>query len=267
MSITGRLLAVALLAVAGRAAAAALLESRVETSVTDEVRVRLLIENRGDDSARAVAPEIRYRLTARHPEPAPMLRPGAQHVFEAAFPLPPTAGTDTLIVLVRHRDTLGLHVSQPYATTVTIGDTANPVHLALGTRTSGALPTVVARLAHDQPTTVRGRLLTVLPDGYYTEPGSQAVEIPPGRGLEIPFVPQRLRGRFDAPISVAAILQYEMAGVRHAAAATTTLAPGPPPTPPPVAPLVVGAFALGTTVALLIVALRVSARRRRSTAA
>jgi len=267
MSVPVRLLAAVVVMLATRTAASVELEAHVEAVVTDEIRVRLVVDNRGDDPARAVVPEIRYRLTERHPDPAPMLRGGARHVWEVSFPRPPTAGTDTLVVLVRHRDTLGQEASLPYATTVTIGDTAGPIRLALAPRDSGSLPTLVARLTHDQPTVIRGRFITVLPDGYYAEPGSQAVEVPPGPGLDVPFVPQRLRGQLGARIPVAALVQYEFGGARRAAAATVTLRPGPPPAPPPVSPLVVGGFALGTTVLLLSIALLVSARRRRNAAA
>jgi hypothetical protein len=264
MSVPRPLLAVVLSVIASSAAASALLDAHVETVVGDEVHVRLVVDNRGNDAARAIAPEIRYRLAERSPDPAPMLRPGAQHVFEVDFPRPPGPGTDALIVLLRHRDTLGRDASLPYATTVTIGDTAGPVRLALTTGGAGRLPTVVARLTHDAPDSIRGRFITLLPDGYYTEPGSQAVDVPPGPGLEVPFLPQRLRGALDARVPVAAILQYEFGGARRAAAATAMLQPGPPAAPPPVAPLVVGALAVGTAVALLVIALVVSARRRRS---
>jgi hypothetical protein len=267
MSVPVRLLTAVVLALATRVAASVELEARVEAVVTDEIRVRLVVDNRGDDPARAVAPEIRYRMTERHPDPAPMLRGGAQHVWDVTFPRPATAGTDTLVILVRHRDTLGQEASLPYATTVPIDETAGPVRLALAPRGSGSLPTIVARLTHDEPAVIRGRFITVLPDGYYAEPGSQAVEVPPGPGLEVPFVPQRLRGPLGARIPVAVILQYEFGGVRRAAAATVTLRPGPPPAPPPVSPLVVGGLALGTVVFLLCIALLVSARRRRSAAA
>jgi hypothetical protein len=264
MSVPARLLAVALSAVAARAVASAELDAHVETVVAENVHVRLVVDNRGDDAARAIAPDIRFRLTERHPDPAPMLRPGAQHVFEATFPKPPTPGTDSLIVQLRYRDTLGRDASVPYATTVTSGDTAGPVRLALASGDPARLPTVLARLSHDEQQAIRGRLIIVVPDGYYTEPGSQAVDIPPGDGLDIPFMPQRLRGPVDARIPIAGVVQYELAGVRRAAAATTTLRPGPSPAPPPVAPLLVGAIALGVAIACVAVALGVSARRRRS---
>ena len=267
MSVSGRVLAAFLLAVATPPLASATLTPHVDAAVGREVRIRLVVENRGDDPVRAVAPEIRYRLLERHPDPAPLLRAGARHGWEVRFPRPPTEGTDALVVLVRHRDTLGRDAVAPYATTVTIGDTAGPVRLELTPAGGGRLSTVVARLTHDQPAMVRGRLITVLPDGYYTEPGSQAVEIPPGPGLEVPFVPQRLRGPLETQIPVAALLQYELGGVRRAAADNIVLRPGPPAAPPPVSPLVVGALALAAVVALLVFALRVSARRRRSAAA
>ena len=257
---------IVLLACAPVRASEPTLTADTDVVVGDDVRVRLIVTNVGDQPVRDVAPELRYRLVERTPAPAPMIQQGEQYVWEASFARPPTAGQDPVIAIVRYRNAFGRQSSLPHVSVVTTGEAPSPdVVLTLTQPDTGSFPRVVATLSNGGTDVLRGRLVALLPDGYFTEPTSQAVEILPGRNLSVPLAVQRLGGRVVGRVPVGAILQLEVAGTRQAMASSTTLIVSTDTDPRTATPLWVGFVAMLVAFGLLGVALRVSARRRATT--
>jgi hypothetical protein len=246
---------VALLALPGAAAAGPVLEPTAEAGA----ELRLVVRNAGDETARGVTPGLVYQHTTATGEGV-TLDPGTSHEWRLPLPPPPGPGTFPATVRIEYVDVSGRTRSVPLVVRVpTSGPapTAIRASLDVGPLAAGG----DARLALDNagPHPIAGRVVFVLPGGFWTEPESLPAQIAPG-GRTI--VPLAIQGGGAAPpgrYPTYAVFEYAEDAEHRTVLATAELtAPGARRR---ARPLLVGLGALGVTLALLAVAWRRAARR------
>jgi hypothetical protein len=250
-------------ALASRPAAAGevALDVAADATMGATVAVTVSVTNRGAEEATAVAPEVRYRLAERTLEAA-VLPAGARRTWAVEFPLPSEPGGEMLVVLVRWQDARGARHSVPYARVVeTPGLLPTEAQLLLGSQPAAGHEIALAQIVNATPTTLRGRLVAIIPEEYFTTPLAQPVEVAPRETIAVPVAIQS-EGPPGTSYPVYAVLQFAQGGISRAIVAGTTLGIGTTPDRSTLPPLVVGTAMLALAVGVTLLANRRAARRR-----
>jgi hypothetical protein len=227
-----------------------------------EATLHVRASNGTPEPAVAATPTVVFRHRTMAGEPVDLV-PGATHEWSVTLPEAPTAGALPATIRVRH--------------TTPAGESASAVAVAL-VATPGAAPDGVRATFTVDPVTrfgagrvvlettgsepVAGRVFFVLPGGLSTDPESQPATVARGAPTFVDLVVEN-HGAPPAPAYPAyAVLQYDAGGAGRSIVARAEVAVLADGARHGAAPLAVGGFALAVAVAVLVVALRRSARPR-----
>lgn len=250
-----------LVACAVSARGAAGLEVTARASVAEQTALAVEVRNAGDGAVSEVVPVVSYQGRDMRGDPRATLPPGARVTWTFTLPNPAEPGSIPATIDVHYDDALGRHTVPAVTTVSTPG--LLPMPEVRATLTASPVTRFArARLLLDNPTPspIHGRVVVLLPGGLETEPVSQAAEVPADGERAIPFILQNAGAARGTGVPIIALFEYAAAGRRHLAVASTTVSivGGGPAVPP----LVVGAGALATALALCALAWRRAAAKR-----
>jgi len=235
----------------------------VSATATVEEHTALAVEvrNAGEGDVSNVVPVVVYQGQEMRGDHSVALPPGASATWTFALPRPAEPGTIPAAIDLHYEDALGRHTIPAVTSVSTPGLLPTPEVRA--TLTSSPVTRFArAQLLLHNPTSspVHGRVVILLPWGLETEPTSQAAEVPAAGKRAVPLVLQNTGAVPGTGVPVIALFEYGEAGRRHLAIASTivTIVGGGPAVPP----LVVGAGALATVLALCALAWRRAAAIR-----
>jgi hypothetical protein len=227
-----------------------------------EATIHVRATNGTPEPAHAATPTVvfRHRTTAGD---SVELAPGATHEWSITLPETPSAGSFPATIRVRHTTPAGESASAVAITLVTAPGappdgvratfTVDPV-------TRFGAGRVVLETTGPEP--VAGRVFFALPGGLSTDPESQPATVARGAPTFVDLVVENHGAPPSHTYSAYAVLQYDAGGVPQstvARAEVTVLAGG---ARHGAVPLVVGGAALVVAIAVLVAALRRSAKRR-----
>jgi hypothetical protein len=240
--------------------AAVALDLRGEVRLEVTPVLHLVAANSGDEAADDVVPEVVYQRHTYRGETA-VLGPGARREWSFALAVPPGPGTFPVTVRAGYRDGSGRAGATPLVTLVrTLDAPRSPIRASLELQPVSGRGAGQLRLENPDAQPVAGRVAFILPGGLYTEPESLPAQVAAGNQATVPFVLEN-RGARPATYPIFAVFEYLTAGARYCVVARQSVAVTAGGHGGRVLPLVVGAAALATTLALLAFASRRAAAR------
>jgi hypothetical protein len=218
--------------------------------VADRTSLTVQARNTGDAAVSEVVPVVVYQGHETRGDDVAALAPGAGSEWTFTLPPPSEPGTVPAVVHVHFVDTDGRHAVPAVASVSTPGLLgASDVRASLAVSAAGGFEQAVLILENPAEEAAHGRVVAVLPGGIETEPASQAAEVPAHGSRTVSLVLQNRGGAPRTAVPMFALFEYGREGRRQLAVASAMVPAaggGPGRTP-----LVVGAAALATALALL----------------
>jgi hypothetical protein len=197
---------VALGLLAGPAAAAIMLELRVDSELRADLAVHVVVKNIGDEPAEGALPELTLAGTTVHAADPASLPTGFTAVWDLTMPRPTALGTLPLVVQLHYADGFGHQMSAPAVHVVrTAGNPSGAVSLAVEATSVGDEGTATIRLANPEATRVAGTLALVASAELAVTPAERPIEMAAGGTLTVPV---RIENRSAIPGSTAALWAY-----------------------------------------------------------
>ena len=197
---------VALGLLAEPAAAAIMLELRVDSELRADLAVHVVVKNIGDEPAENALPELTLAGTTVHAADPASLPTGFTAVWDLTLPRPTALGTLPLVVQLHYTDGFGHRMSAPAVHVVrTAGIPPGAVTLAVEATSVGDEGTATIRLANREAARVTGTLALVASVELAVTPAGRPIEMAAGETLSVPV---RIENRGAIPGSTAALWAY-----------------------------------------------------------